>query len=709
MAEGGPLSGMTDATIPVAVWIDIACALAYAGLAAHLARATRARRLRPFLVAGALATAAWAGLAAVRDVAIGADWPQLWSAAVANLAQGVQSVAWLAALAAVLAGDGGWRRGLRRERDVAAAVALLFAALGAVPLLWASGAWSGGAVLPILGGLGLAIVGLVVVENVGRGAGTFWSVKLLCLGVGGIFAYDFFLYSTALLFWQIDLDLLQARAAAHLVLVPVLAAAAWRRPEMRSELAVSHRLALRTAALVGAGCYMIVMGAVGLYVREFGGRWGPLLQTGFLFASLVLLTVLVASGRIQAHLRVLIAKHFFAYKYDYREEWLRFIAAVTEGEAGRDMRRRVIAAVAGIVDSPGGALWQRDDGGYHLVTTWNQSRSGLAELAEEPLCALLGQQGWIVQVAEWRQDPARYGGLELPEWLAESGLWLLVPLIRRDGLMGFLALQPPRAPRSLDWEDFDLLKTAAREAASHLSEHEAMRALADARQLELFNRRFAFVVHDIKTVISQLSLLLANADRHRDNPEFQRDLVLSVRESVEAMTTLLAHINAERGKEKAPLDLAAAARAQLARLQGPPPVAADMTAGPLEVAADKERIDSILAHLLHNARDAAGPRGTVVLRLHAEAARAVLEVEDDGPGMDAEFVRDQLFRPFASTKADGLGIGAYQCRELVRELGGQLSVDSAPGHGTTMRVILPLALPQRPSMETTQPRKVALP
>jgi signal transduction histidine kinase len=80
----------------------------------------------------------------------------------------------------------------------------------------------------------------------------------------------------------------------------------------------------------------------------------------------------------------------------------------------------------------------------------------------------------------------------------------------------------------------------------------------------------------------------------------------------------------------------------------------------------------------------------ISLRADAKARRAVLEIEDDGPGMEAGFVRDELFRPLASTKRDGYGIGAYQCRELVRELGGQLAVATAPGRGTTIRVTLPM-------------------
>ncbi len=671
---------MPETMLSVAAVLDSAAALAYLALAGHLCRATATRPRHGLLAAAALATALWAGLSVWRGVAPGGGVVP----AVA-VGQAVASLAWLAVLAALLQPAARWRW----SWPVLLAVAC--AAASALPIEpWGSGWWRDvGGALPILGCLGLALLGLVLVENVVRSTapGGLWSTKFLCLGIGGLFAYDFFLYSKAALFWQIDGDLLQARGAVHLILAPAVAVGAGRQPVLRGGFALSHRLVLHTAALVGAGCYMMLMGAAGFYVRQAGGGWGPMLQAAFLFGSLVLLAGLLVSGRFRALARVLIAKHFFAYRYDYREEWLRFLAAMAAGDASAGMRQRLIAAIAGAVDSPGGALWLRGDAGaHHLVATWNHARAGLAERVPAEAAAVL-DQGRVLELAA---AGSAQGEAAAPEALAQAGLWLLVPLVHRDGLLGFLGLEPARAPRRLDWEDYDLLRTLGREAASHLAEHEAMQALADARQLELFNRRFAFVVHDLKSIIAQMSLLLANADRHGGNPTFQRDMAVSVGESVAAMRQLLAHIDAERGKAEI-VDVAAAARAVAARLPPAPPMSVEAAAAAVEVAADPAKLRAVLAHLLDNAREAAGPHGHVVVRIAQAAGGAVIEVEDDGPGMDGTFIRDQLFRPFTTTKRGGFGIGAYQCRELVRELGGQLVVDSAPGQGTTMRVCLPTA------------------
>ena len=98
-----------------------------------------------------------------------------------------------------------------------------------------------------------------------------------------------------------------------------------------------------------------------------------------------------------------------------------------------------------------------------------------------------------------------------------------------------------------------------------------------------------------------------------------------------------------------------------------------------------------MGHIIRNAQDAVRGQGHVIVRLRTERDQAVIEVEDDGEGMDEEFIRTQLFEPFFTTKASkGMGIGAYQAREYVQSLGGSVLVKSVAGHGTIFSMFLPL-------------------
>jgi signal transduction histidine kinase len=106
-----------------------------------------------------------------------------------------------------------------------------------------------------------------------------------------------------------------------------------------------------------------------------------------------------------------------------------------------------------------------------------------------------------------------------------------------------------------------------------------------------------------------------------------------------------------------------------------------------------ESFDAAVTHLLDNAIEASPP--TVPVRVVVRPADAGLEVDiiDRGPGMSETFIRNELFRPMATSKPGGSGIGAWQARELLAHAGGRLDVLSRPGEGTTMRLRLPASTP----------------
>jgi putative PEP-CTERM system histidine kinase len=650
----------------------------------------------PLLATACLAIALWAALAALGPTGDGlSGWPAaLWAAAGAAL-ETLRSVALLLMLRSM--------RGRPLAREDAAwlgPLAVAAAALLALDLLGAAAARQGShglLQLAFAGHLALALAGLVAVENAWRSnpAERLWSLKFLLIALGTLFAYDFYLFADALLFARLDPGLAEARLLVTALAAPLLAISLLR-PAQPLQLTLSRRAAFHSAAMVGGGLYLLTMGLAAYYVRSFGGGWGPAFQIAFLTAAAMLLAAVLASGRVRAAVKGAVARHFFAYRYDYREEWLRFIAAMADRQDEASLRDRVIKAIAAVLDSPGGVMWLWDEASasYGPAARWNFRAFDQREPGDGRLATFLTRRGAIVdldQVA--RRDPG-YAELACPEWLLLApDAWVVVPLLHGEWLLGFILLQQARAPRGLNWEDHDLLRTIGRQAASFLAEQQASRALADARQLELFQRRFAFVAHDLKSVISQLSLLLANAEIHGRDRAFQADLIATVRDSVGTMQQMLSQLRGERRKA-APaetVDLVPTAQRLIEGRRAGPPVVLDCPMARLEVQGDQRRVGAVLGHLLSNACEAARDRVVVRLRLGPPEIGAVIEVEDDGPGMSADFIQDQLFRPFASTKEGGYGIGAYQCRELTRELNGQLTVWSTPGKGTRMRVTLPAA------------------
>ena len=280
-----------------------------------------------------------------------------------------------------------------------------------------------------------------------------------------------------------------------------------------------------------------------------------------------------------------------------------------------------------------------------------------------------------------------------------GGLRLIVPLIHVDTLLGLVILARPRSPQIIDWEITDMLKVAARQAASYLALDRAAKALAEAEQFAGFNRLSAFIVHDLKNLIAQLSLVARNGERHKTNPAFVDDMLITVQNSVDKMTRLLAQLKgAMPGGSRALVDLGRLLQDVVADRQGqePRPRLIGHTGPPCILPTDRDRLGSVIGHVVQNAQEATRRDGEVTVSLSGNGNEAVIVVEDNGSGMDAAFIRDRLFKPFDTTKGlAGMGIGAYECREFIRGLGGSVDVQSRPGAGTRFAITIPLGLDER--------------
>jgi len=268
-------------------------------------------------------------------------------------------------------------------------------------------------------------------------------------------------------------------------------------------------------------------------------------------------------------------------------------------------------------------------------------------------------------------------------------------------------LQRPRVPMTIDWEVRDILKAAGRQIAGTLAVRQAVEKLLQTRQFDSFARMSAFVVHDLKNLVAQLSLLLKNAARHRDKPEFQQDMLETVENVLDRMQGLLMQLRVGTRpiEPPAPLPLGEALRSALATKKGhrlEPMFAIDESLDRAEVLAHRDRFERVVGHLVQNAIEATPVGGSVAVRARLDGSDAVVEVADTGRGMSRTFVETRLFRPFVSTKEHGMGIGAFESREYLREIGGSLAVQSEEGRGTTFTIRLPLAESRRARPEAAR-------
>jgi len=544
----------------------------------------------------------------------------------------------------------------------------------------------------IAGNVIIAIIGIILIEQFYRNSQPEkrWAIKFICLGIGAIFVYDFYLYSDALLFRNINPELWSARGFVNALVVPFIAISAARNPKWAVGISVSRQIIFYSAALLGTATYLLLMAAAGYYLRFSGGSWGIVLQMSFLFGSILLLIGILFSGTIRSWLKVFISKHFYSYNYDYREEWLRFTATLAENKG--ELKGRVIQSLAQLVESPGGSLWIRQESEHFIpVHHWNMPIIKGMETAGSSLCHFLEEKEWVIDLKEYQQSVELYSPLVIPKWLQTMPeARFVIPLILEEKLFGFIVLIHPRSAIKLNWEIRDILKIAGKQAVSYLAQEEASRALMIARQFESFNRMSTFVVHDLKNLIFQLSLMLSNAEKHKSNPEFQEDMVQTVNLSVGKMKRLLEKLS--KGSSLAQTDTILLNRLLAEIVDSkvifePTPVF-ESCDEEIYVAADKARLGRVISHIVQNAIEATSKNGSVTVRLYNRQGQVVIEVQDTGHGMSEEFVQERLFKPFETTKSAGMGIGVFESREYIQELGGKLEVTTQESVGTTFYILL---------------------
>ena len=539
----------------------------------------------------------------------------------------------------------------------------------------------------------LCVSGLVAVEQLVRNTRSDyrWRLRYLNIGLGMMFSYGLF-HSASTLFFGIHIPLLSIVQPTILAIaVPFIAVASLRNRENQLKFNLSREFVFRTGVLIVTGGVLLLMGLAGYYLQLFGGDIAS--AAAIFSATIVVVAIFVVAGstRFQSRARRFIAQNLYDSKHDYRAEWASVSRQLTEPNPDYNLGQQSIRAFLRVLDASGGCLWRLTDAQNFVPiasmhVSWEQS---LSPQTSAKLVELFQENDRIIDV----EDPGATSGQFIDDELAGmQGIRFVIPLFVDQRLFGLIAINQPRLDTKLSWEDYDILKLISNQAAGFLALQHADSVLSESQRLNTLNRVTAFVVHDVKTISAQLSLMVENAERHKSNPAFIEDMLKTVGNAVERMQGLLGHLKSEAGEAREELDLDQLIRASLERFdtQVPRPIMCGKVES-LRVCANPEKLSSVIGHTVQNAIDATGESGSVRVTASRRQQWAEVLIEDDGEGMDREFVENQLFQPFESTKGlTGMGIGAYQTREYIRSIGGDVEVASQPGIGTQFTLRLPL-------------------
>lgn len=546
----------------------------------------------------------------------------------------------------------------------------------------------------------IALQALLILELIYRQAGeSKWAYKPLVLYLGATNLFEFVTFANATMVGNLEVTYIAARGYIYTVLLPLLVLAIRRIKHWGVDIFISREIVLHSSLLMVAGAYLFFMALAGYFVKFIGGQWGPTIQVILIALSTALLMTLFLSNSLRMKIRVFITKHFFANQFDYRIEWLKLTEALPLNESNMGAAyHNALNGFMQAIDYENGVLLKRE--GNRLNVKSQINRSDLTEREWqilEGLATYCEEKDWIIDIEELRYKPFVYEGLKVNHALLnECSFQLVIPIYKSNTLWGLAVINPSSEYRKLDWELRDYLSAVTAQVSSYLFHNEAGKEVAENAQFAAFNRMSAFVLHDLKNVLAQIDLILANAELHKDNPEFIDDTFETLQYTKARMEKMLRQLTDKKEAQKNSEKLVCASETIQSvidkKCAGNLPKPSLSIIEEKQLVIDEEKFCNVMYHLLSNAQQATADDGSVAVTIDMtpDLAYILITITDTGEGMSQEFIEDRLFKPFDTTKGNaGMGIGAYDAKSFVEKIGGNLKVESEQNQGSVFTLSIP--------------------
>jgi putative PEP-CTERM system histidine kinase len=509
------------------------------------------------------------------------------------------------------------------------------------------------------------------------------KVKYDIIGLGVILAVLIFYYSQAILYRTINMDYLSLRSFLYLTAAVMMAySRVFKRGNVR--IWVSRQAAYKSFVLLAVGLYLVLFGLLGEGMQYVGAPFTRSVTISIAFLIGITLLILLLSERVRREVKVMLHKNFYQQKHDYRTQWLRFTEQLSTSRSGEELLRRVLSAYCDIFGINGAALFLYEWGcsGYCMTAFYEIEPIEDVIPRDNSLISFMKTSAWVINVQDDNPDIMA----EDLNFFRKNGVSFVIPLFAGESLEGFVTLgRAIKANEVYIYEDYDLMKTIARQASLAIMHQRLSERASQARELEAVGNVATFVMHDLKNLISNLSLIVENAARYIHNPDFQQDMLASLANTADKMQTLIGRLkNLREGDVSAPrpvnlLDLLE----KTAQLVNGSRIL--VSGVPVTAIVDENEIQKVVLNLLLNAIEASGTDETVLAEA-GSASEPFIRVTDRGCGMSARFIRTELFKPFRTTKKKGLGVGLYQCRKIIDAHGGKIEVNSTEGNGSVFTV-----------------------
>jgi len=520
-----------------------------------------------------------------------------------------------------------------------------------------------------------------------------WAIWPLVIGIGTVTVFDFIMFAQASMVNQLDFSYWYARGYISALAMPFILISTRRIKNWSVNVFISRDVVFYSSLLMISGGYLLLLAFAGYVINYVGGEWGQVVSIAFFILGGTVLTALLMTEKLRKEVKVFITKHFFANKYDYRIEWLKSIEQLEIGSS--DYYKTAVDIIGSSLKVTNSALVKKDKSGS-FCCVYSQGmvidKIHINKLvAASTFCQ---EHRWILDIREYATIEDSYPGLELDlDYCLELNIDILVPIYIGKSLYGFFILALPESGGILNWEDRDLLFALSKQLSNYLSLNEANAQLAESKQFDAFNRMSAFLVHDLKNIQAQLSLIHSNAKRHRDNPEFIDDVFETIDSATSRLDKVLSQLRNKQMSEtvKKQVSIKLLIEKVVEQRNVVLPAVSSIIEDDVGISIEEETLISVLNHLVQNAQEATSSEGWVKIKASLLEHELHLAVLDNGCGMTEEFIQKRLFKPFDTTKGNaGMGIGVYEAKQFVENLGGSMQVTSFENEGSIFQLIIPI-------------------
>ncbi len=521
-----------------------------------------------------------------------------------------------------------------------------------------------------------------------------WRIKFFIIGCGGIMASLIYYYSHVLLYRIINMNLIPVREAFIISSILLITISLLRQTFQKEEISISRNIFYKSFTLLTVGLYLLGLSVFGAGIRYIDEDFGRYTSVILLFIGSIVLISFILSERIRRRVKVFIDKNFYKDKYDYRAQWLNFTQKISSTKTFEELLSAVLETFASAMGATSKSIWLYNKSLDKFIRAVPRDivNRQISLKGCSSLISFFKEKGWVFNV---KDEDYKEIIDENREFFETTRAMLVIPLMNNGDIIGFVELGGFLSNEIYSYEDYDFLKTLAKQTTFAIMKERLEEELLESREMEAVGRISSFVIHDIKNMISAISMSAENAIYNLHDPEFQKDMIKMLKNTSEKMKGMIKKLSDMTRSKEIIFEI----RDLVSLVQetanpfcnGKTNLKIECSEEQILCRIDSEEIKKVFENLLINSIESSKDGvANITINIGKNNGMACVIVRDDGCGMSPEYIEKYLFKPFYTTKKKGIGIGLYQCKNIIEIHGGSIHVQSTQGVGTEVRVCLPL-------------------